>query len=80
MSSSSEVVKMPLTKYRLARLQRDLTQMQLSKITGVPQPVISMVERGMITKADYMGRLQRALGLAETHQDEIRRPGGHGDH
>ena len=54
---------MSLTKYRLARLERDLTQVQLSKISGVPQSIISMVERGMVTKPEYMGRLQKALGL-----------------
>jgi transcriptional regulator with XRE-family HTH domain len=52
-----------LSKYRLARLERGLTQTQLAVISGVKQPYISQIERGMVGRPEDMGRLSRALGL-----------------
>lgn len=47
---------------RLLRAWRDMTQLELSKASGIPRSVIAQLETGNITPSDYyLGKLRRAL-------------------
>jgi transcriptional regulator with XRE-family HTH domain len=59
-----------LTKFRLARLQKGLTQTQLAQISGVKQPIISQIERGMVGRQEYMSKLQQVLGLDSEQKEQ----------
>ena len=49
---------------RLKRLERGLTQYSLYSLTKVPQPYISLAEKGFpILKKDHMEKIAKALGV-----------------
>jgi len=48
----------------MARRRAGLTQRELSRLTGVPQPSISRIERGVVSPTvDMLERLVRACGM-----------------
>lgn len=55
------------TAFYTARLNRSLTQTELSRLSGVAQGVISDLERGKNTNPswDVLSRLAQALGVKE---------------
>lgn len=50
---------------RAIRKQKQLTQVELSRLSGVPQPVISMLETGR-HDAPWVKKLAEALGVSES--------------
>lgn len=58
---------MALTLLRLARLQRGLTQLDLSREARIPPSRISILERGLAQPTDdELDRLRAVLGLDQT--------------
>lgn len=55
-------------KVREAREARDLSQQQLSRLTGVPQSVIDRIERGQVKWSKHTSALETFLGLIETNR------------
>lgn len=51
-----------LTELLMARLEQGMSQAQLSKLSGVPQPAIARIERGRVNPTlDTLLKLTRAL-------------------
>ncbi|MGE0361458.1 MAG: helix-turn-helix transcriptional regulator [Vicinamibacterales bacterium] len=54
-----------MTTLQLLRLERRIGQPALAKLSGVPQPTISMIESRRINpREDELDRLGRALGVS----------------
>ncbi len=59
---------------RMARRRAGLSQRELSRRTGVPQPSISRIERGLVSPAvDTLGRLLDACGMELEALEELGR-------
>lgn len=54
---------MKITKLRLERLKRDLSQNQVSIMTGLPPIRISLLERGLPPQAKDIEALTKVFGL-----------------
>jgi len=54
-----------LSKLRLARLRAGKSQYEVSSETGIPQPYLSLYERGYrAPKAEHLSALKRCYGVA----------------
>jgi transcriptional regulator with XRE-family HTH domain len=62
------------TLVRTARRRRGLTQRELAKRTGIPQPMISSIERGL--QDPRYSTLQRILAAVDQEFDVVDKAGG----
>ena len=52
------------TTYKILRIERDLTQQQVERLTGISQPTLSQIERGVLkAKPDQVQRLAEVYGI-----------------
>ncbi|MGO9175650.1 MAG: helix-turn-helix transcriptional regulator [Desulfobaccales bacterium] len=52
---------MAATPFKLERVKRELTQVELAALSGIPQHRISLLERGVKPRADEVKALARAF-------------------
>src|SRR5437870_9691592 len=61
------------TLVRTARLRQGITQRELARRSRIPQPMISLIERGL--QDPRYSTLERLLAVASQELDAVDRPG-----
>lgn len=52
--------------FKIQRVIKGLRQADVEKVTGIPQPRISLLERGLPPSTDELKRLAKLFGVPET--------------
>jgi transcriptional regulator with XRE-family HTH domain len=55
---------MAATPFKIERIKRELTQAELAALTGVPQPRISLLERGIKPRPEEVEALAAAFKIS----------------
>jgi len=53
---------MIVSTMKLIRFQKGLTQVDLWQLTGIPQWRLSLIERGLLPKAEEANKISKVLG------------------
>ena len=54
-----------VSKLKIERAKKEIPQVDLWMKTGIPQWRISLIERGLLPKAEEKTKIAEAMGLAE---------------